>query len=87
MIKKGKSGEREIDIIPLIKEAKAEYKAETDDILLNVTLSASSTQYLNPEMLMTALKDRLGILSGDLTKEYYSILRTSQKKEDMSEFC
>ena len=87
MIKKGKAGEREIDIIPLIKEAKAEYKAETDDILLNVTLSASSTQYLNPEMLMTALKDRLGILSGDLTKEYYSILRTSQKKEDMSEFC
>ena len=86
MIKKGKAGEREIDIIPLIKEVKAEYKAEGGDIYLNVLLSASSTQYLNPEMLITALKDKMGILSGSLTEEYYSIMRTSQKKEDLSEF-
>jgi hypothetical protein len=86
MIKKGKAGEREIDIIPLIKEVKAEYKAESGDIYLNVLLSASSTQYLNPEMLITALKDKMGILSGSLTEEYYSIMRTSQKKEDLSEF-
>ena len=86
MIKKGKAGEREIDIIPLIKEVKAEYRAEQDNIFLNVILSASSTQYLNPEMLVTALKDKIGILSGDMTEEYYSILRTSQRKEDMSEF-
>ena len=86
MIKKGKAGEREIDIIPLIKEVKAEYKAESSDIYLNVLLSASSTQYLNPEMLITALKDKMGILSGSLTEEYYSIMRTSQKKEDLSEF-
>ena len=87
MIKKGKAGEKEIDIIPLIKSVKCEYSEDDGNILINAVLSASSTQYLNPEMLMTALKDRLGILSGDLTKEYYSILRTSQKKEDMSEFC
>ena len=86
MIKKGKAGEREIDIIPLIKEVKAEYNAESDDICLNVLLSASSTQYLNPEMLITALKGKLGILSGSLNEEYYSIMRTSQKKEDLSEF-
>ena len=86
MIKKGKSGEREIDIIPLIKEVKAEYRADEKNIFLNVTLSASSTQYLNPEMLVTALKGKMGILSGDMTEEYYSILRTSQRKEDMSEF-
>lgn len=86
MIKKGKAGEREIDIIPLIKEVKTQYNAETGDILLNVLLSASSTQYLNPEMMITALKGKVGMLSGNMTEEYYSIMRTSQKKEDLSEF-
>ena len=86
MIKKGKSGEREIDIIPLIKEVKAEYSEQDGNILLNVLLSASSTQYLNPEMLITALKERTSMLSGDMTEEYYSILRTSLRKEDLSEF-
>ena len=87
MIKKGKAGEKEIDIIPLIKTVKCEYNDADGNILINTILSASSTQYLNPEMLINALKDKIGILSGDLTKEYYSILRTSQKKEDLSEFC
>ena len=87
MIKKGKAGEKEIDIIPLIKSVKCEYSEDDGNILINAVLSASSTQYLNPEMMITALKSKTGILSEDLTKEYYSILRTSQKKEDMSEFC
>lgn len=86
MIKKGKSGEREIDIIPLIKEVNVEYDEKNNDIKLKVLLSASSTQYLNPEMLITALKGKTDILSGDMTEEYYTILRTSQKKEDLSEF-
>lgn len=86
MIKKGKAGEREIDIIPLIKEVKAEYSEQDGNILLNVLLSASSTQYLNPEMLITALKERTSMLSGDMTEEYYTILRTSLRKEDLSEF-
>lgn len=87
MIKKGKAGEKEIDIIPLIKSVKCEYSDSDGNILINAVLSASSTQYLNPEMMITALKGKTGILSEDLTREYYSILRTSQKKEDMSEFC
>ena len=86
MIKKGKSGEKEIDIIPLIKEVSSEYCAENGNINLKVLLSASSTQYLNPEMLITALKERTDILSGDMTEEYYTIMRISQKKADMSEF-
>ena len=86
MIKKGKAGEKEIDIIPLIKEVKSKYNEENQNIELNVVLSASSTQYLNPEMLITALKEKNDILSGSLTEEYYSILRTTLRKEDMSEF-
>ncbi len=86
MIKKGKSGEREIDIIPLIKDADVAFDAENQDIILKVVLSASSTQYLNPEMLITAIREKNGILSTSLTEEHYSILRTSLLKEDMSEF-
>ena len=86
MIKKGKAGEREIDITELIKSAEASYCAEDESVVLKVVLSASSTQYLNPEMLITALKDKCGILMGDPTKEHYSILRTSLKKDDMSDF-
>ena len=86
MIKKGKGGEKEIDIIPLIKDVKAEYNAESGDIIINTLLSASTTQYLNPEMLITAINDRFEIFSENLTEEYYSILRTSLKKADLSEF-
>ena len=86
MIKKGKAGERVIDITELIKSAKALYNAERGCVELKVVLSASSTQYLNPEMLVTALKEKCGILCGDPTEEHYSILRTSLKKADMSDF-
>ena len=86
MIKKGKAGEKEIDIVPLIKEVSASYDAEKGDIIINAILSASSSQYLNPEMLIKALDDRYEVFSDNLTEEYYSILRTSLKKEDLSEF-
>lgn len=86
MVKKTKSGEKEIDIVPLIRAAEAKYNDTERRIELNTVLSASSTNYLNPEMLITALKREIGILSGDMTEEYYSILRTSLKNADMSEF-
>ena len=86
MVKKTKSGEKEIDIIPLIKSVDTRYNADKNSIDIDAVLSASSTNYLNPEMLITALKRELGILSDDLTKEYYSILRTALKKSDLSEF-
>ena len=86
MVKKTKSGEKEIDIVPLIKSAEAKYNDAESGIELNTVLSASSTNYLNPEMLITALKREIGILSGEMTEEYYSILRTSLKNADMSEF-
>ena len=86
MIKKGKAGEREIDIVPLIKSVDVAYDGENKEILIKTVLSASSSQYLNPEMLISALKERTEILSGNPTAEYYSIMRTELKKEDMSEF-
>ena len=44
---------------------------------MRARLSAVSTDYLGPDMLITAMKDHLGVLSGDIMKERYSILRTA----------
>lgn len=86
LTKRTKAGEKEIDIIPLISSVEVSYDAESEDILIDATVSASSTEYLNPEMLVTALKSRLGILSGSPLEEHYSILRTRLLKQDMSDF-
>ena len=84
MIKKTKSGEKEIDITRLIKEISVNY----DGGMLNIscTLSASSTEYLNPEMVISALKSNIGVMNGDVTKEWYTIMRTALLKSDMKIF-
>ena len=76
MLKKSKSGEREIDLIPMIKEVRVS-SPKTGEILIDTVLSAGNTEHLNPELLIKAAKDKLGILSGNPTAEHYSILRTN----------
>ncbi len=84
MVKKTKSGGKEVDITPLIHSILATVKG--DDIELDATVSASSAEYLNPEILISALKEKLGFLCGDPKREYYSIMRTNLLREDMTEF-
>ena len=86
LIKKTKSGEKQIDIIPLINSVDVSFDAITSSIKISCVLSASATEYLNPEMLITAFKNNLGILCGDPTKESYIIMRTGLFKGDMTEF-
>ena len=86
LVKKTKAGEKEIDIVPLIYSVESKYNPDTQSIDIKTTVSASSTEYLNPEMLITGLKNKLGILSADPTEEYYSIMRTQLFNEDMTEF-
>ena len=74
-----------VDIRPLIKEISAECQGE--NIHIDALLSADASSFLNPEYVVKALKSECGILSNpDLTKEYYSIMRTAAYKGDMSEF-
>ena len=74
-----------VDIRPLIKGVSAECRG--DIIHIDTVLSADASAFLNPEYVVKALKTECGILSNpDLTKEYYSIMRTYAYKEDMSEF-
>ena len=77
MTKKTKSGDKEIDITTMIRRIKAVYNADrADEIRISAILSAGSAEHLNPEMLIKAAKEHLGILSGDPTKESFTILRT-----------
>ncbi len=76
MLKRTKSGEKEIDISELIKTIDISYLEESGNISISAVLSAVAESYLSPEMLITAMKDSLGILSTDIMKERYSIFRT-----------
>ena len=83
--KNTKSGEKIVDIRPLIKSASA--VLDGDFIRISACLSADPSTFLNPEYLIKALRDKLGILSSsDLTREEYSIMRERAYFADMTEF-
>ncbi len=85
VLKKTKSGEQNVDIKPLIHSATAE--ATGDLVRLNLVLSADQSCFLNPEYIADAIRNNIGILKEEnMTDEYYTILRTSAHKSDMSEF-
>ena len=86
LTKKTKAGETEVDISSLISSVNVRYNEENGAIEIDTVVSASTTDYLNPEMIVKGLKLKLGILSGDPTKEYYTILRTELYKKDMTVF-
>ena len=86
LIKKTKSGEREIDIVEMIKSVKAEYSSESDTVKMRAVLSAGAENFLNPEMLMTAIKARFGILTEDLSSGWYSITRVASLTKDLKNF-
>lgn len=86
MTKRTKSGEKDVDIIPMIRSAKAVCDDASGAINVSCVLSASSTEYLNPEMLVTALKNNLDVLCGDPTVENYTILRTELYTKELKSF-
>ena len=53
---------------------------------MQLRLATGSKQNLNPELLISALKRELGILSGDPTKEHYTIMRERFLTADYNEF-
>lgn len=87
MTKRTKSGDKEINILPLIRELHA---ARTEDglLTLSATLAAGGNASLSPEFIVTALRERLHILSDAAHPDtcWYSILRTGFLCEDGSAF-
>ena len=82
--KKTKSGEKEIDIVPLINSLCVGYA--DGEIIMQTTLSASVGEFLAPELLIKGLKTRCGILSGNPTEEWYTVKRTAIRRKDKSLF-
>ncbi len=76
MMKRSKSGDKEVDIRPMVHDLKA--SADVSGIIhVRTTLRAGNTQNLNPEYIIKALRDRFGILpeDSDPATEWYTILR------------
>ena len=77
MTKKTKSGDKEIDISPMIRHIKVTCDTQRKNALhVSAVLSAGSVDHLNPEMLIKLARTHCGILSEDNVEELYSILRT-----------
>lgn len=79
-MKKTKSGEKEIDILPLVRKFDVIADKQKQSVFLKVMLSIGSDNYLNPELLLSVFRQRLGILSN--TDAWYSIMRTAPYLED-----
>lgn len=83
MTKKTKSGEKEIDIVPMLRKLKVTYReTHPDEVHISAVLSAGSTEHLNPELLIKAMQERFGVPQTDNPQETYSILRTHVYAED-----
>ena len=81
--KKTKSGDKEIDLVPMIRRFRAVYDPTVPDrIRVSTVLRAGATEHLNPELLIKAARAKLPILTGDPAIETYSILRTHVYCED-----
>ncbi|MBR2024666.1 MAG: TIGR03936 family radical SAM-associated protein [Clostridia bacterium] len=80
-----KSGnEKIVNLCEFINSFKVE--SIENEIVINTILCADSEKYLNPELLIEAIKKNLNILTSDFTDEYYSILRNKMLNNDLTEF-
>ena len=79
MTKKSKSGEREVDIRDFVKSI--EFSANEGVLNVHTVLCAGSTENLNPEYVVTALKTLIGE-----DAPVYTIMRNSVFDEHLIEF-
>lgn len=80
MTKRSKSGDKEVDILDYFKSVEAE---QGETLKINAVLRAGEGS-LNPEMIVSALRENLGILKTD--EESYTVMRTNVYFEDGREF-
>ena len=83
MIKKSKSGEKEVDITTFIK--KIEFSSERGCLTAKAVLSAGSSENLNPEYIVTALRE-CSEMKNDLVGLTYRIMRNKVYDGYMIEF-
>ena len=84
MTKKTKSGEKEVDIREFVNSLDSYY--ENGALVINTVLATGSVANLNPEYLISALREKLGILSPDDVNQSYTIMRNRFYNADLSIF-
>ena len=84
IIKRSKSGEKEVDICRFIKSIEA--KRINDFVEINTIICAGNENNLNPELIVDAIKKYLGILTSNSVDEYTMIMRNRMLDEDGKEF-
>ena len=82
MIKKSKSGEKEVDITAFVK--KISFNSMNGEMVINTILSAGSSENLNPEYIVNALKNE-GLFSSE-AENYYRIMRNRVYDKNLMEF-
>ena len=83
MTKKSKSGEKEVDITSFIKQIS--FNASEGCLIINTILSAGNTENLNPEYIITALKNK-GLFAADPKTDSYRIMRNKVYDSYLIEF-
>lgn len=83
MTKKSKSGEKEVDITGFIKSMS--FSAAAGKMTVNAVISAGSSENLNPEYIVTALKNS-GLFGSSPQNESYRIMRNKVYDKFMIEF-
>jgi radical SAM-linked protein len=76
VLKKTKSGEKDVDISGAILQANAIYDEKEDRLVLTVRLAAEGGSFLNPDYIIKYLQKTAGILQGNVYEEWYTVVRT-----------
>ena len=84
VLKRTKSGERDTDISPMIRELRVEGSA--NEIILSILLTASSASFLNPEYVVTALLGAGVLKDVPKSEREYSIMRENLFDRGMKRF-
>ena len=80
-----KSGEKDVDISDSVFDVAA-VDGSDGRVEIDLMIYSENGSFLNPEYLISALKDKLGILCGDLLKNKYSVVRTCIYDENKNVF-
>ena len=77
-----KSGEKEFNMIPLIRCFEARYDDVSKSVKIHTVLNVSTENYLNPAMLLDKLLDACQIDKNNQDRLWYTIMRTEAFLED-----
>lgn len=75
--KRSKSGIREMDMVPMIRSVRAAYRGEGEkrELVVQAVLGAHDADYLNPEYVVRAIRERFSLLFPDDPSGDYEIFR------------